>query len=320
MNKYIKQIDLKVSICIPTYNRLSYLQELINACLKQSYKSFEICISQNPTSKGINTEIQGYCIDLVNKYPQLISYKAQAQNLGLAGNWNALVEMAKGEYIFMPGDDDLMDTDFLEKMLTTESENADVIFCNQFFIDSKGNILKEKSTEQNSIYGRDKLKTGYLAEPIRNVLQGTIPISAAIIKRSCFKNIGFDTRLNSPELEVFLKIAINGGQFYYLNEQLASYRTHDSSETSTGLTIGQYLANIIDIEVPEIYVQDKARLINNAIIPGINNALKCHNVAVAKKLVNSGYYPKNKFKTKLLHYILINLPNSISFFVLTKLT
>ncbi len=309
----------KVSICIPTYSRLSYLQELINSCLNQQFKDFEICISQDITPKGIVPEIQNYCNQLVKDYPEFVRYKAQKVNLGLAGNWNALVEMAEGEYIFIPGDDDLIAPDFLEKTLAKETDNADVVFCNQLFIDAKGVLLDKMTLELNSRYGRNELTSGWLNEPIRNVLHNSIPMSAAIIKRAWFKDIRFDNRLNSPELEVFLKIAVAGGRFYYLSEQLASYRVHEGSETATGLTIGQYLANIIEIKVPEIYEQDKARLITNAIIPGINNALKCHNVAVAKKLIKSGYYPENNYRTKLIQHILIYLPNAVSIFILTKL-
>lgn len=315
-----KKIKMKkVSICIPTYSRLAYLQELVRSCLYQQFKDFEICISQDVTPNGIVAEIQNYCHQLVEAHPEFIRYQAQKVNLGLAGNWNALVHMAQGEYIYMPGDDDLINPDFLEKMFANSNDNADVIFCNQVFINAKSEILRDLTLSLNNRYKRNQLKSGWLTEPIRNVLNNSIPMSAAIIKHVWLDNIKFDIRLNSPELEVFLKIAVAGGRFYYLNEQLASYRIHEGSETATGLTIGQFLANIIDIEVPEIYEYDKVHLITNAIIPGINNAIKCKNVTVAKKLIDSGYYPKHKYRTKLMQYILINLPNALSILILTKL-
>jgi glycosyltransferase involved in cell wall biosynthesis len=310
---------IKVSICIPTYSRLNYLKELINSCLIQKYKNFEICISQDVTPDGLITEIQVYCEELVKNHPKIIRYKAQTENLGLAGNWNALVEMATSEYVFIPGDDDLITSDFLEKLVAHETQNADVIFCNQLFINEKSEVLYDLTKKLNNKYGRDNLNNGWLSEPIRNVLQHTIPMSASLIKRKWLTKISFDTRINSPELEVFLKIAINNGRFYYMNKQLASYRVHESSATSTGLTIGQYLSNIIDIEVAEEYKTDKAKLISNSIIQGINNALKSNNVSLAKKLIRSEFYPINVKLKKTIQIILIYFPNYLTKIILLKL-
>ena len=307
-----------ISICIPTYSRLNYLQELIQCCLNQSYSDFEICISQDVTPNGLVQEIKSYCEGLVKQYPNIIKYQAQEKNIGLSGNWNALVTMAQGEYIFIPGDDDLISIDFLEKLLITTSKDADVLFSNQFFIDKNGDRLIDYTLELNNKYGRNNLKTGYLSEAIRNVLQSTIPMSAALIKREWFSKFMFDPKINAPELEVFLKIAINGGRFNYVNEQQAFYRVHETSATSSGLTIGQYLGNIIDIDVPDKYIEDKTALIQKAIIPGINNAIKTDNLKLAKKLINSGFYPSNYFSTKIIQKILLILPISISKYILEK--
>ncbi|UFH45649.1 glycosyltransferase [Flavobacterium galactosidilyticum] len=306
----------KISICIPTYSRLNYLIELVNSCLNQSYSDFEICISQDCTPKGLVQEIKEYCEYLVSKYPYIVRYVAQDKNLGIAGNWNFLVEMANGEYIFMPGDDDLIAPDFLEKMLAPPNLSADVIFCDQIFIDSNGEKLVDITIELNYIYKRDILLSGIVKEPVKRVLQNSIPMSSAIIKRICFLTLSFDNRINTPELEVFLKIALGGGKFIFVNEQLAFYRMHQGSATSSGLSIGQFLSNIMDIEIPEEYFSDKYKLIINAIVPGINNALSNGNVEVAKKLYNSEFYPRKNVTIRILQGLLLLFPNYISKFIL----
>jgi glycosyltransferase involved in cell wall biosynthesis len=309
----------KVSICIPAYSRLNYLATLVDSCLKQSYSDYEICISQDVTPNGLHQGVQEYCELLVLKYPNLIRYHAQEKNLGLAGNWNALIKMAQGEYCFIPGDDDLIVPDFIEKMVSRPGNNFDVVFCNQDFMNESGEYLNEKTEKLNWHYGRSKLQTGVLNEPIRNVLQSTIPISASLIKREWFNTIHFDERINTPELEVFLKIAIKGGIFFYINEKLALFRLHSQSATSSGLTIGQYLVNLINIEVSDNYEADKYGLISKAIIPGINNALRLKHKGNARKLLKSGYYPAGQQVKKLIQMILIGMPSPISHFLLTKL-
>lgn len=307
---------VKVSICIPTYSRLEYLKELVNACLSQTYTDFEICISQDVTPNGLVPEIKEYCEALVKTKAISIKYKAQNTNLGLAGNWNALLAMATGQFVFIPGDDDLIASNFLEKLVVTQNLDADVIFCNQKFIDPNSLVLDQETKKLNSHYKRDLIATGVVNEPVVLVLNGSVPMSAALIKRVWFSKISFDNLINTPELEVFLKIALAGGCFVYVNEQLASFRLHPGSATNTGLTTGKYLANIIDIKVPEKYEALKANLIQKSMIPAINNAIKKGNTQMALALLGSGYYPKGKNSQKAAQKMLLILPNAISSFLL----
>jgi glycosyltransferase involved in cell wall biosynthesis len=307
---------IKVSICIPTYSRLGYLKELVQSCLSQSYTNFEICISQDVTPNGLVDDIKSYCEELVKKNTGLVRYKAQQKNLGLAGNWNALLNMAEGEFIFIPGDDDLISKHFLERMLAHVYESSDVIFCNQNFIDPKSIVLQELTSKLNNQYKRDLLSTGFIEEPIGVVLDGSVPMSASLIRRKWFSKFSFDNLINTPELEVFLKIAVAGGRFVYLNEQLASFRVHPESATNSGLTTGRYISNIMDIEVPSKYFNLKAALITRSIIPAINNAIKKGEKQMAIKLFHSQYYPKNKRAYSISQKTLLILPNFISAFLL----
>ncbi|MFE3871982.1 glycosyltransferase family 2 protein [Flavobacterium sp. ZS1P70] len=307
---------VKVSICIPTYTRLAYLKELVDSCLNQTYNDFEICISQDATSTGIVSEIKDYCQDLENKHADIVKYKAQKTNLGLAGNWNALVEMAQGEFVFIPGDDDLIAEKFLEKLLVPENLNADVIFCNQNFIDPKSAVLKDLTIDLNNHYKRDLLNNGSIAQPIIAVLNGSVPMSSSLIRREWFLKFSFDNFINTPELEVFLKIAVSGGKFVFINEKLSSFRIHPGSATNSGLTTGRYISNIIDIEIPVKYEEFKADLVQKSIIPAINNAIKKGEKQMAIKLFHSGYYPKNKSIYKQSQKMLLILPNFIAAFFL----
>jgi GT2 family glycosyltransferase len=307
---------IKVSICIPTYTRLAYLKELVDACFRSTYTNFEICISQDVTPNGLIEEIKEFCETLVINYPKIINYKAQNNRLGLAGNWNALVKMASGEYIFMPGDDDLISFDFLDRMLKYDDLEADLIFCNQNFIDDQSNLMHDFTIKQNIRYKRNLLKEGNVNNPIAVVLHNSVPMSASLIRRSWFDKFSFDNSINTPELEFFLKIAISGGRFFYLNESLASFRIHSASATNSGLTIHKYLSNIMDINVPNEFIELKTNLVSNAIIPGINIAIKKGDVLTAKKLFYSTYYPKNKIREKIVQFIFLKLPNHISAFIL----
>ena len=120
-----------LSICIPNYNRGKYLNNCLNSILLAksiSSLTFEICISDNGSKDNI--------LSIVNYYKKKglkINYKSNNKNLGFGVNFYKVVKMAKGEFIWLIGNDDLLYPYALKKLQKLFYENKDVDF---FFINS----------------------------------------------------------------------------------------------------------------------------------------------------------------------------------------
>src|SRR5437870_5191686 len=97
-----------VTIAIPTYERLSYLVEAVGSALAQSYEKIEVLVGDD----GSNPAIREWCEEQT-KSDSRFRYQKNNRNLGLAGNWNALADAARGEYINIIGDDDRLLPNFL---------------------------------------------------------------------------------------------------------------------------------------------------------------------------------------------------------------
>lgn len=121
----------KLSICIPNYNRSKYLNNCLNSILLAksiSSLTFEICISDNGSKDNI--------LSIVNYYKKkglIINYKSNNKNLGFGTNFYKVVKMAKGEFIWVIGNDDLLYMSALKKLDKLFFKNKDVDF---FFINS----------------------------------------------------------------------------------------------------------------------------------------------------------------------------------------
>ena len=57
-----------LSICIPTYNRPKHLLNCLNSLTLQSYKNFEVCISDNASDSNIKKIIKPFLWPMVNLY------------------------------------------------------------------------------------------------------------------------------------------------------------------------------------------------------------------------------------------------------------
>ena len=121
-----------LSICIPTYNRHESLLNCLNSLAKQKNKDFEVCISDNCSKKNIKNLIKPFRKKLK------IVYNRNKKNLGFALNVLKVSSMARGEFIWFLGDDDLL-TNNSVKYLTNKikkSQDIDFFWINSYYLSS----------------------------------------------------------------------------------------------------------------------------------------------------------------------------------------
>ena len=125
-----------LSICIPTFNRLNCLNNCLNSILISSKNfnfNFEVCISDNFSEGDVESIINIYK-DKLN-----INYSRNSKNLGHSKNFLKSVSMAKGDYVWTLGNDDLILPSTLEKLYEIIQKNKDIdfFFINSFNLESK---------------------------------------------------------------------------------------------------------------------------------------------------------------------------------------
>lgn len=89
-----------VSICIPAYKRTEYLERLLDSVAIQTFRDFEVVISDDSSDDSVQT--------LVDRYRPLfdIQYTKNAEPYGTPANWNHAIRLARGEWIKIMHDDD----------------------------------------------------------------------------------------------------------------------------------------------------------------------------------------------------------------------
>lgn len=116
---------MKISICIPTYNRANHLANCLQSIISNRLRSeidFEVCVSDNHSAD--NTE------DVVRQARQKlpIKYRKNSSNIGIPKNFLNVVDMAEGEFVWLIGDDDLLMPSALVDLDCLLKGNADVDF------------------------------------------------------------------------------------------------------------------------------------------------------------------------------------------------
>ena len=124
-----------LSICIPTYNRAATLPNCLNSILISKRKTnlkFEICISDNGSNYNVKKIIKPF------KKKLNIRVNRNKKNLGYAVNLLKSVSMAKGEFAWCIGDDDLLVPKALKKInsLILKNKNIDFYYINSFHLNN----------------------------------------------------------------------------------------------------------------------------------------------------------------------------------------
>ena len=126
-----------LSICIPSFNRLTCLDNCLNSILIASKNvknfEFEVCISDNFSDQNPINIIRKY-----NKYLK-IKYNRNQKNLGFALNAIEAVKLSAGKYAWLIGNDDLILPHTLKdlKVIFKKNLNTELFFINSYYLNSR---------------------------------------------------------------------------------------------------------------------------------------------------------------------------------------
>lgn len=109
-----------VSFCIPLYNGMKYLPELIDSLLPQLDERAEIILCDDCSSD----ETYAYAQELSRKHSNIKAFQ-NSQNLGMDRNFHQSVKHATGEYIWFSGQDDVFGPEAYQTFLRILNDHPD---------------------------------------------------------------------------------------------------------------------------------------------------------------------------------------------------
>lgn len=248
----------RVSVIIPTFNRLNLLKEAVESVLNQSFSDYELIITDNGSGDGTHSWVRS----LLKKEPRVI-FNVNEMNLGMVGNWNKGIELAKGQFVSILMDDDLWKKTFLEETVRILEKHDDVGFCAVPLDPFPKNISRKRVTDDfYRIYKEDKEIEGL--ECIRKLLSGKWLVglpSAVLVRKKIFDEFGWFDEV-CLDKEMWLR-ACQKYKMYYLDKKLCRWRVQErNSFTSTLKLYGSYFRQLRTIDKIRGYTFDENDLGN----------------------------------------------------------
>lgn len=215
--------DLKISVITPAYNVERYIKEAIDSILSQTLPDFEFIILDDCSTDNTWEIIKQFA----GKDNRIIAVRNEVR-LGIAGNRNKGVSLAKGKYIVWQDADDISIISRLEKQYQFMEKNSDVGICGgylQFFSDKGESGVRKYATDDKTLR-KSIFRYSPVAQP------------AAIIRKKCFDDFGeYDLRYPPAEdLDMSFRIGTKY-KFANLPQIVIKYRENYTSATFTRLRI-----------------------------------------------------------------------------------
>ncbi|HEY1790635.1 MAG TPA: glycosyltransferase [Verrucomicrobiae bacterium] len=208
----------RVSIGLPVYNGENFLRSALDSILQQDYTDFELIISDNASGDATEKICREYAARDLR-----IRYYRNEKNIGASGNFNRLVELARGEFFKWAPHDDVHLPGFLRRCVEVfdlAPSTVALVAPRAEVIDEHGNVLDMKVENLDARHPRPHQRVEFVVRTVRwaTALFGLIRTN--VLRR---------TRLIQPYFAVdnviLVEIALIG-EIWELPETLFQRRYH----------------------------------------------------------------------------------------------
>ena len=206
-------MELCVDVIISTYNRKKLLKEAIESVLNQTYRNFNIIVSDDGS-----TDKTDEMMEKEYKHKDNIIY-LKHENVKQSLSRNMAFEYCSCPLVAFLDDDDKWDKQYLEKVISAleKDRNAIGVITNrtEVYIDGKTSIRYEKNKPDNSrIDLKWILKEGSIISP-----SNTVVFRKYILKAGLFR----DFFVGAEDFDLLVRI-LNFGYLIFLDEPLVLKR------------------------------------------------------------------------------------------------
>jgi glycosyltransferase involved in cell wall biosynthesis len=213
----------RVSIGLPVYNGERFLRKTLDSLLAQSFRDFELIISDNASTDGTQT----ICAEYAARDSR-VRYSRNAVNEGAARNMNRVVELSIAEYFKWAMADDLVAPELIARCVDVlDRDQTVVLACTRTaMIDEDDRVLRrlESSWNLQSERAEERLR--------RTILWGGHWVNAdalqGVIRRQALVRTNLLPRYQGGDKRPLAELTLLG-RFVELPDYLLLRRTHDWS-------------------------------------------------------------------------------------------
>jgi glycosyltransferase involved in cell wall biosynthesis len=294
--KVEKSSESLISIIVITYNSDNYVIETLESAKSQTYLNIELIISDDGSTDNTVENCEKWVEENKHRFVRS-KIVTNAANTGICANLNRGLYQALGEWIKVIAGDDILTKECISKCMdfikNKAAEDIQIVHgsAKMYYKEFKeNNFFKKRGLPEWKFNRIDITPTEQY-----KILLRTCPIvtPTVFIKRNIFNIVGyFDEEFPLWEdRPMWLRLTRAGFRFYFLNEELASYRVHPASvqKRQNNYYFSKYLITK-DLAYLKIVIPN---------LPVYERFLNRYMIFVRRKMIQFGLIKNNKWT----HYV-----------------
>src|SRR5260221_4901075 len=201
-----------VSTIVPNYNHARFLPQRLDSILAQTFKDYELIVLDDASTDNSREVLERYARQAAI---QLVFNGANSGSTFI--QWRKVVELARGEYLWIAESDDCADPRLLETLAGELQRNPKVglACCQSYRVDDTGQI-DGSCEEWNHALDRQRWSKNYINAGRNEVAQfmvihNSIPnASAVLVRRELFQRAirGAETRRLSGDWWTWVRMLL----------------------------------------------------------------------------------------------------------------
>ena len=230
---------MKVSVLVPVCNGEAYLAECLESILAQEFDDMEILVADDASTDNSAALVESYA-----SRDSRIRWWKNPGNLGLAQNWNGLLQAAKGEYIkYVHQDDKLISPLAIRNLAAMLDQHPEVSLVGSIsqVLDGGSQVIEvRKCFEPGIMDGRRAIVR--CLERLSNLIGEP---SVVMFRRGQAAR-GYDEHLRHwLDLDLWFRL-LEQGKFAHVGAPLSAFRRHAAQQSEinnrSGLAARENLA------------------------------------------------------------------------------
>lgn len=188
-------IMTKVTVIIPNYNGIKFLEPCLSSLGKQTFADFRTVVIDNASTDGSQEFMR-------ENYPWVEIHQMD-RNYGFTGAVNEGIKMTETEYLILLNNDTEVEPDFVEKLYQAIDRSDDIFSCSSKMINYYDRSVMDDGGDLYTVVGWQAQRgTGLPVEDYnRSCEVFTACGGAAIYRRSVFDEIGMFDDMHFAYLE-----------------------------------------------------------------------------------------------------------------------
>lgn len=212
-----------ISVCIPVYNGEAHLRKCLLSVATQEGVKLEVVVRDDGSSDGSLEIVRRVALE----FPGVEwNIESNSTNLGMVGNWNACLMAARGEFMKMMGQDDLLEPQCLLKQVQALLANSNAALCisaANLYSAQGHRLFRKRRHWREGIHSGQKIILDCVRRAYNPLGE---PVTGLARRESMVKHGGYDESFSYwVDVDMWFRL-IESSTCLILREALCGFRIH----------------------------------------------------------------------------------------------